>query len=82
MAEAVLATIGEGAHVKKMEDRLDRMLSWIKKHPNGVSKRHFSRSFHRGSTADERDKDLRELQDRGLISIAAIGQKTMLRPTR
>lgn len=82
MAEAVLATIGEGARVKRMEDRLDRMLSWIKKHPNGVSKRHFSRSFHRGSTADERDKDLRELQDRGLISIAAIGQKTMLRPTR
>lgn len=82
MAEAVLATIGEGAHVKKMEDRLDRMLAWIKKHPSGVSKQHFSRSFHRGSTADERDKDLRELQDRGLISIAAVGQKTMLRPAR
>jgi len=83
MAEAVLATIGEGAHVKKMEDRLDRMLAWIKKHPKGVAKRLFShRFFERGTTAAERDKDLAELEARGKISIQKVGARTLLKAVK
>ncbi len=83
MAEAVLATIGEGAHVKKMEDRLDRMLTWIKKHPKGVAKRLFShRFFERGTTAAERDKDLAELEARGKISIQKVGARTILKAVK
>ncbi len=83
MAEAVLATIGEGAHVKKMEDRLDRMLAWIKKHPKGVAKRLFShRFFERGTTAAERDKDLAELEARGKIHIQKVGARTLLKAAK
>ena len=79
MAEQVLFTIGEPAHVKRMEDRLDRMLAFIRKTPAGVSKRMFSQQFHRGSTAAERDRDIQELRDRGLVAVLVEGRKTLLR---
>ena len=81
-AAQVLATIGEEKHVRKMEGRLDRMFAWIRKHPAGVSKQIFSRVFHRGTTSEDRDRDLRELEARGCISIRTTGAKTMLRAVR
>ncbi|MGD9780624.1 MAG: BT4734/BF3469 family protein [Kiritimatiellia bacterium] len=80
MAEDVLGTIGEDRYVRKMESRLDRMRTWIKKHPHGVQKKFFTLAFHKGSTAEVRDRDLNELQERGQIVIQKIGGKTMLKP--
>ena len=82
-AEQILGSLGEADYVRKMEDRLDRMLAWIRKHPAGVAKKHFShRFFERGTTAVERDKDLLELEARGKIAVEKIGNKTMLKPTK
>lgn len=79
MAEQVLVTIGEPGHVKAMEDRFDRMLAFVRKHPEGVAKKHFSQNFHRGTTAAERDRDIQELRDRGLLTVQTVGKRTVLR---
>lgn len=78
MAERVLSRLGETRRVRVMEDRLGRMLDFIRKHPKGIDKRTFSQVFHRGSTAEERDKDIRELADRGAILILREGRRTIL----
>ena len=77
-AERVLSRLGETRRVRVMEDRLGRMLDFIRKHPKGIDKRTFSQVFHRGSTAEERDKDIRELADRGAILILREGRRTIL----
>ena len=78
MAEGVFSRVGESDYVRKMEDRLARMLAFIKKHRKGVDKVTFSRTFCRGSTAEQRNVDLRELQARGRILIMPSGRKTLL----
>jgi len=80
MAEQVLVSIGEPEHVRKMEDRLERMREWIGRQPKGVLKSVFSkRFFERGTTAFDRDRDLNELEARGLIVQQAQGKGTLLR---
>lgn len=80
MAEQVLVSIGEPEHVRRMEDRLDRMRKWIERHPKGVLKSVFSkRFFERGTTAFDRDRDLNELEVRGRIVQQAQGKGTLLR---
>lgn len=78
MAERVLCRIGEPDRVRRMEDRLARMLAFIQKHSKGVDKRVFAQFFHRGSTAEERARDIQELKDRGAILILTEGRKTIL----
>lgn len=69
MAEAVLSQIEELAEVRKLEDRLSRMRAFIKKHRAGVSKRIFSQTFSHGTMAKEREADVKEMEDRGWISV-------------
>ena len=77
MAEGVLSRIGESAYVRKMEDRLARMLAFIKKNPKGVDRTAFARAFHRGSNSKQRDEDVEELRARGHIIILTNGRKTL-----
>lgn len=80
MAEGLFVAVSEDAYVRKMESRLDRMLAWIKRHPHGVLKSDFSkRFFERGTTAKDRDRDLAELEARGLIVQLPHGKGTLLK---
>ncbi len=80
MACRALEGVGEDRYVRRRETRLERMLAWIRKHPKGVSKKYFTLAFHKGTDAADRDKALRELEDRGQILIQKIGNKFMLKP--
>ena len=79
MAESVLLHVGEPAYVQRMETRMARMLAFIRKHKDCVSKGEFSRQFCHGSRAEQRDKDIRELEARGLISVAKTARGFILK---
>jgi hypothetical protein len=78
MAEEVLLGMKVPMKVKQMEDRLERYLHWIVKR-KVVSKTEFSRNFSRNTICMQRDKDLMELVDRGLIYIREEGSKSIIR---
>jgi hypothetical protein len=82
MACKALAGIGMDRHARKMESTMSRMLIFIRRHPDGVSKSDFARQYSKGYTADYRNRCLNELVDRGEIVRHAQGNATMLRAAR